>query len=70
MMPKDLMPLTRLGVGYLYANVSYGRTSTLHRKLARRRRISYELKTEAIGDKVCSIVCEVQTLEVFTEWQS
>jgi hypothetical protein len=59
MTPKDLMPLIRLGTGYLYANVSYGGTSTLHRKLARRRRISYKLKTEAISNKVCGIVCEV-----------
>jgi hypothetical protein len=66
-MPKDLMPLIRLGIGYLYANMSYSRTSTLYRKLARRRRISYELEIEAIGDKVHGIICEVQTLEVFTE---
>jgi hypothetical protein len=39
MMPKDSMPLIRLGMGYLYANVSYSGTSTLYRKLARRRRI-------------------------------
>jgi hypothetical protein len=37
--PNDLMPLTRLGTGYLYANMSYGRTSILHRKLAKGRKV-------------------------------